>query len=198
MDWNDNLADWKKSAGKVAHKVSSAIKTGEKIGMEATGVNDVIRFAKNPSLKGAAMLGVDALMYLNPELIVARGAAEAVKVGSAAAYTEAAARSVYEAKQMAKPLIKTMNFANKEGAINAGANAIRVSADSASTAVSATRRAGGLAAGTVRAIDTAFQSAAKPVISAAASNATKAGVIAGLVGSTKTAVVVTNNKNKKK
>jgi hypothetical protein len=36
------------------------------------------------------------------------------------------------------------------------------------------------------------------VISAAASNATKAGVIAGLVGSTKTAVVVTNNKNKKK
>ena len=198
MDWNDNLADWKKSAGKVAHKVSSAIKTGEKIGMEATGVNDVIRFAKNPSKKGFTMLAVDALMYANPELIIARGAAEALKAGSAAAKVESASRAVYEANKMAEPLIKTMNFANKEGAINAGANAIRVSADSASTAVSATRRASGLAAGTVRAVDSAFQSAAKPVISAAASNATKAGVIAGLVGIGKTTNAINNNKIKKK
>ena len=198
MDWNDNLADWKNNVGKAANKVSSVIKTGNKIGMEVTGVHDVIRFAKDPSLKGAAMLGVDALMYLNPQLIVARGAVEALKAGSAAAKVEGASRVVYEAKQMAKPLINTMNFANKKGVINAGANAIKVSADSASTAISATRRAGGLAAGTVRAIDTAFQSAAKPIISAAASNATKAGVIAGLVGTAKTAVVVTNNKNKKK
>jgi len=198
MDWNDNLADWKNNVGKAANKVSSVIKTGNKIGMEVTGVNDVIRFAKDPSLKGAAMLGVDALMYLNPQLIVARGAVEALKAGSAAAKVEGASRVVYEAKQMAKPLINTMNFANKKGVINAGANAIKVSADSASTAISATRRAGSLAAGTVRAVEGAFQSAAKPVISAAASSATKAGVIAGLVGSTKTAVIVTNNKNKKK
>lgn len=197
MDWNQNLADWKNSAGKAVHKVSSAIKTGEKIGMEITGVNDVVRFAKNPSLKGAAMLGVDALMYLNPELIVARGAAEALKAGTAASEVERASRTVYEAKQMAKPLIRTMNFANKEGVINAGANAIRVSADSASTAISATRRAGGLAAGTARAIEGAYQAAAKPVIKAAAINATKAGVIASLIGSAKTGAAI-NNKNKKK
>ena len=198
MDWNDNLADWKKNVGKAANKVSSAIKTGEKIGMEATGVNDVVRFAKNPSVKGAAMLGVDALMYLNPELIVARGAAEAVKVGTAASEVERASRTVYEANKMAEPLIKTMNFANKEGAINAGANAIRVSADSASTAISATRRAGGLAAGTARAVDDAYQAAAKPVIKAAAINATKAGVIASLVGTAKTTNAINNNKIKKK
>ena len=198
MDWNDNLADWKKNVGKAANKVSSAIKTGEKIGMEATGVNDVVRFAKNPSVKGAAMLGVDALMYLNPELIVARGAAEAVKVGTAASEVERASRRVYEANKMAEPLIKTMNFANKEGAINAGANAIRVSADSASTAISATRRAGGLAAGTARAVDDAYQAAAKPVIKAAAINATKAGVIASLVGTAKATNAINNNKIKKK
>jgi hypothetical protein len=65
-----NLSDFKNmvvgAAKSVGSKVDSALDTSRKIKMELTGANDVLRFAKNPSISNAAMVALSVAQYAAP------------------------------------------------------------------------------------------------------------------------------------
>jgi hypothetical protein len=93
--------------------IGRGLKTAGKVGYEVSGAGDVARFAKNPSLKNAASLGLTVAAYAGGPALKAAVAGRAVKAGMAA---EKAVLSTKAAK-LAKPVAeKSMQFTRPAGA----------------------------------------------------------------------------------
>ena len=115
IDWSDNLADWKDKAVDAAKVVASRAVVGPLSGLmsnkqvksvaaETSGVNDVKRFAANPSVANAGMVVLSAASYATP-LVKPLYAAKAVSAAS-----KAKALPVAESA-----LIKTLRLGKNEG-----------------------------------------------------------------------------------
>jgi len=115
-DFKNKVVNTAKSVGSTAY---SAFKTGEKIKMEITGANDVLRLAKNPTPANAAFVALDVAAYALPIIKAAKAPVQAIRAGEAAAMEVRASRAGAEAAvRSGQEFTQTMRLKNNAGVLN--------------------------------------------------------------------------------